>query len=421
MSSPKQPVSNARKKSMKIYYDSKKRVINKNRLLNRIRSGKQKGIQRAKFALYDWTEDESDFLEPLINEKVTRNATTVEAESTVPRVAVEQTVFNIDQFEAALLADTKTSTTGSKAQWRTVYRIYKRLFEFSDSNFTDFLKFEDGEIAEILTTAYPNPKTRIKQFQFIPKLYNMMKEPFQKFLTEARYKIWDRKQNDVGQLVKASTKERKETTGIDYVPEFIGMFKKEMELRKKSPGSVQHALSVLYTIGVYKDLSKLHEPTFIPRLDYDEVTLVDDDSEIDTTKKKNFFNMKTARLVMGDLKTDRFYTYDFILNATSQKYLNLYLTKTKKKNGDKLFNLSSTKMSKDLKTAIGIGNREFRKAFQNIYQKVFKIAIEKLSTPMGHDVDTAQNTYMDSYVYTEPERNRALNSIKTQISLNASA
>ena len=77
-------------------------------------------------------------------------------------------------------------------------------------------------------------------------------------------------------------------------------------------------------------------------------------------------------------------------------------------------------MSSDVKKAIGIGNREFRKAFQNIYQKVFKTAIEKMSTPMAHDVDTAQNTYIDSYVYTEADRKIALNSIKAQIALNSS-
>jgi len=131
--------------------------------------------------------------------------------------------------------------------------------------------------------------------------------------------------------------------------------------------------------------------------------------------------MKTGRLVMNDLKTDRFYVYDYTLNNTAKRYINTYLAKTKKKVGDKIFTLSSTKMSSDVKKAIGIGNREFRKAFQNIYQKVFKIAIEKMSNPMAHDVDTAQNTYMDSYVYTEPERIRALSAIKTQISLNASA
>jgi hypothetical protein len=405
---------------MKVYYDINKKAINANRLLNRIKSGKQKGLQRAKFEAYEWTQEESDFLEPLINEKVIKTTT---KGTVAPRVVEsESKVFNIAQFESALLADKKTARTGSKAQWRTVYRIYKRLFGFEDSNFTDFLKkFEDDEIAEILTIAYGNVKTRVKQFQFIPKLYNIMGAGFQNFLTEARYKVWDRKQNEVGQLVKASTKTRKDTTGIDYVPPFIQMFKNELELRAKSPGTVQHALAVMYTIGVYKNLSKINEPTFIPRLDYDDVTLVDDDSEIDTTKKKNFYNMSKGRLVMGDLKTDRFYVYDYIINPIAQTYLNMYLTKTKKKVGDKIFTLSSNKMSSDVKKAIGIGNREYRRSFQNVYQKVLNVAIEKMSAPMAHDVTTANNIYMDSYVYTEAERNRALSAIKAQIALNASA
>jgi hypothetical protein len=71
------------------------------------------------------------------------------------------------------------------------------------------------------------------------------------------------------------------------------MFKNELELRSraKSLGTVQHALAVMYTIGVYKDLSKLNEPTFIPRLDYDDVRLVDGDSQIDSTAKHKYYNM----------------------------------------------------------------------------------------------------------------------------------
>ena len=84
-----------------------------------------------------------------------------------------------------------------------------------------------------------------------------------------------------------------------------------------------------------------------------------------------------------------------------------------------MFKLSSNKMSSDVKKAIGIGNREYRRAFQNIYDKIFKVAIEKMSAPFAHDLDTAQNTYMDSYVYTEAERKRALSAIKGQIGLNA--
>jgi hypothetical protein len=76
MSSPKKIVSDARKVTMKTYYDAKKQQINKNRLLNRIKSGKQKGIQRAKLELYDWTDEEYAFLEPLVNEKVVKKTTT---------------------------------------------------------------------------------------------------------------------------------------------------------------------------------------------------------------------------------------------------------------------------------------------------------------------------------------------------------
>jgi hypothetical protein len=294
------------------------------------------------------------------------------------------------------------------------------LFDFGDDNFTDFLNvFTDDEIAEILTTAYPNVKTRIKQFQFIPKLRNIMGEPFRKFLTDARYQSWDRKQNNVSQLVKSSNNTRKEETGIDHVPAFVNMFKNELHLRTISPGTVQHALAVVYTIGVYKDLSKLEEPTFIPRLDYDEVRLVDDDSQIDSTKKAKWYNLKTGRLLINDLKTDRFYTYDYKLNDTAKRQIDIYLTKTKKKAGDKLFNLSSKKLPEAVKQAIGVGNREYRKAWQNVYHKVFKVKIEQMSNPMGHDVDTAINTYMDSYIYTASDRTNALNAVRTQVALNS--
>jgi hypothetical protein len=418
-------VSDARKASMKMYYDSKKQQINKNRLLSRIKSGKQRGLQRAKLELYEWTDEEYAFLEPLVNETVVKKTTTTKPRAVVTQQEeeesdTEQVVFTKNQFESALLADSKTVTAGSKDQWRIVYRNYKRLFDFGDDNFTDFLNvFTDDEIAEILTTAYPNVKTRIKQFQFIPKLRNIMGDPSQKFLTDARYKIWDRLQNNVSQEVKSSNNTRKEQTGIDHVPTFINMFKNELELRAKSPGTVQHALAVMYTIGVYKDLSKLNEPTFIPRLDYDDVRLVDDDSQINTTTKAKWYNMKTGRLLINDLKTDRFYTYDYKLNDTAKRYIDMYLLKTKKKPGDNLFNLSSKKLPEAVKKAIGVGNREYRKAFQNVYHKVFKVKIEQMSDPMGHDVDTGINTYMDTYTYTNPERMNARNAIETQVALNS--
>jgi len=389
---------------MRVYYNANKQEINRNRLLDRITSGKQKGLQRAKLEMYDWSEAERTFLEPLVNDKIIRAKPKTKV--------VEQTVFSKDEFESALMADPKTAD-GSKKQWVVVYNNFKRLFDSNDNDFTDFLNvFEDDEIEDILRTAYPNPKTLIKQMQFIPKLFNILGEPFKRFLTEARYKIFDRKQNEVSQEVKAGNSTQKEEIGIDYVPAFVNMFKQELELRANSPGTVQHALAVLYTIGVYKDLSKLDDLTFVPRLDFDDVRLVDNDSQIDSTAKAKWYNMNSGRLVINDLKTDRFYTYDHILNDTAKRQLDLYLTKTKKKPGDKLFNLSSKKMPAAVKQAIGVGNREYRKAWQNVYHKVFKVKIEQMSNPMGHDVNTALSTYLDSYTYTESERTNALNAIQ---------
>jgi hypothetical protein len=135
----KKPVSDARKTSMKTYYDAKKQQINKNRLLSRIKSGKQKGLQRAKLEMYDWSVEEYAFLEDLVNEKVVKKTTTTKPRAVVTQQEeeesdTEQTVFTKDQFESALLADTKTVTAGSKDQWRIVYRNFKRLFDFGRAN-----------------------------------------------------------------------------------------------------------------------------------------------------------------------------------------------------------------------------------------------------------------------------------------------
>jgi hypothetical protein len=49
---------------------------------------------------------------------------------------------------------------------------------------------------------------------------------------------------------------------------------------------------------------------------------------------------------------------------------------------------------------LGIGNRIYRKAFQNIYSKIFKIPLGQMSQVMAHDVGTATASYLDKYEYT---------------------
>ena len=404
----------ARRQSMKVYYDKKASDINRNRLLQRIESGKQNGIQRSVLSKYDWSPEERALLEPLVNEKVVRQRKTKQPAAGSTFATVK---FTKDDFEAAIIADPRTTTTASKNQWRIVFNNFKRMFDTIDDAFTDFLLKTDDQIFETLKNAYPNPTTLIKQAQFVNKLYNIMGNHFQTVLTEARYDVWNKLQKNVADSVTVYKNSRKEdtSTNTDYAPMFVDMFKKELELRKK-PGTVQHALSMLYTVGVYEDLSKINQPTFVPRIDYDDVFIVDNDAQM-TNAKGKYYNLNSGRLVINELKTQGTYTYDYRLNPIAKKYLNEYIVKLKKKPGDPLF--VKSKLTENVKKALGgVGNREYRKCFQNIYHKVIKVPLESMSAPMAHDASTALESYIDGYKYTETERKAALKNIKEQLELN---
>jgi hypothetical protein len=317
------------------------------------------------------------------------------------------------------MADEKAIKPKSKKQWESQYNLFQRLFAFEDDNFTEFLdNFTDDHIAEILDTAYPNPSTRIKSYNFIPKLYNMMGERFQSFLTKARYDIWNKMSHTVGDINKAKNDRKKNSTGTNFIPMILETWKNELKLRKTALGSAQHALAVLYTLGIYEDLKKLDKPTIIARLYYGEFTLVDEDSLINKGLKQNFYNIKTGRMVLRELKTDQFYTYDFFLNPVAKHFIDIYISQNNKKAGDKFFNKS--KMSEGVNAAILIGSREYRRGYQSIFGKIFKVPIEDLSDVFAHDVNTAlSGSYTDSYVYTEAERKKALTAFKKQVAQNA--
>jgi hypothetical protein len=76
---------------------------------------------------------------------------------------------------------------------------------------------------------------------------------------------------------------------------------------------------------------------------------------------------------------------------------------------------NSTKMN----FILGIGNKPYRKAFQNIYSKIFKKPLGEISQVMAHDVGTASASYLDKFKYTEEQRKKALEEINAQLQLNA--
>ena len=71
----KKVLSEKRKQQMRDYYLERKSIINKNKILNRINNGTQKGIQRKTIEKYanEFTAAEKDTLEGKINQKVVKS------------------------------------------------------------------------------------------------------------------------------------------------------------------------------------------------------------------------------------------------------------------------------------------------------------------------------------------------------------
>jgi hypothetical protein len=75
--------------------------------------------------------------------------------------------------------------------------------------------------------------------------------------------------------------------------------------------------------------------------------------------------------------------------------------------------------AKKMNDILGIGNKPYRKAFQNIYQKKFKKPLGEMSQVLGHDVGTATASYLDKFKYTLEEQKKALEEINPQLQKNA--
>ena len=67
----KKVLSEKRKQQMRDYYEARKALINKNKILNRINKGTQQGVQRKSIEKYvnEFTAAELEELEAKVNEK----------------------------------------------------------------------------------------------------------------------------------------------------------------------------------------------------------------------------------------------------------------------------------------------------------------------------------------------------------------
>jgi hypothetical protein len=235
--------------------------------------------------------------------------------------------------------------------------------------------------------------------------------------SENRYTIWDIKQRELNDMIQAKKiTKRYSNAGVDYVPSYIRMFENELYLRKHQPGSFEHVFAIMYTTAVFNNDALTGTPVYVPRLDFYDVHIMESDEKEAINPLNNYYIMNSGRLVMNNLKTGDRYKHDHVLNTLSQKYIRLSLRMYPR---TKLFPQPRDMLYKMTKKVLGIGNKEYRKAFQNIYEKVFQIPIQDMSKPLGHDVLNAQISYLDNYKYTDDEVKIYRIMIEKQVMFNA--
>ena len=146
---------------------------------------------------------------------------------------------------------------------------------------------------------------------------------------------------------------------IEYVGYSILNGSNFVTLRKENPGSLDHVAAILYGIGVFED-DNLKKPLYVPRLDFSNVKIVDDEKDA-KGKTKNYYVKSSGRLIMVIAKTAKRYNYNHIMNNVARKYINMSIEKHPRDQLSPIGN-NATKMS----DILGIGNKPYRKMFQNI-------------------------------------------------------
>jgi hypothetical protein len=101
----------------------------------------------------------------------------------------------------------------------------------------------------------------------------------------------------------------------------------------------------------------------VPRLDFNDVNIVDEEKDA-KAKTKNYYVKGSGKLIMRIGKTDKRYNYSHIMNNVAKKYIDISIEKHPR---DKLSPIGNN--SSKMQEILGIGNKAYRKAFQNIYQK----------------------------------------------------
>ena len=429
------PVSDARKASMKKYnltitFESKQQYA-MTRLFVRLKSGKQKVIQKNTLTKFPWTEAEKTYLKNFLP---TGGGMRTRQRIIEPEPEPEPTF----DYEKDLHCDSVRDYLGSRHLYVKPNRfgakdsISDHTKTMDKSNVNVLCRvYQTEDFREILNdtpenfnrkmTEYIIPEgfknagksyeaaTRKKKMAIIftllneyPPAINYVKEKhdFKDYYTKLGVFSDELKTQE-----QADTIERIEdnpTTMSEILTNVKELFKLEDTLKKKASktkaDNLHHLLILLYTYGMFNKTIKPENISFISRLSIDKIKLINDEKQVFRGNGK-FYNTKTGRLYLSGRDTSKTgYTYNYIvpkyvrdqIEASIQKFprdylLDTYTSSTVGRNFTKMLNKYASMIN--VKT-----NTDYRHLLETVY-RVLKIDEVKLSKSIGHAPLTGKGIY----------------------------
>jgi hypothetical protein len=312
---------------------------------------------------HQWGKADLGFLKPKVMERT--------IDSNRAHQTFENTTLSQTQLVASIFKD-PTIVASTKQSWKTAANSLRTAFGVSDENFTHIFRLTDQQIIDKLIAVWPVASTRLKKIQLILKIYGMDPD-FKVMLGTTRYRFWD-KQGKSGDAQQQSAKrDKREENRIDYHQQFLKMFQLERRWRGTEPGSDRHMISLLYTLGAYSsnDLDP-KSLTRVSRVDFTNVHLIETDAQASTARDS--YNFMSGRLILQPTKTRDNYDYNYVLPDIVRKYIKLNVEKrTIGAARLKLFKMNKAQLIKLADGALGLGNRVYRKMWQNLVDKIFGV------------------------------------------------
>jgi hypothetical protein len=331
----------------------------------------------------------------------------------------ENTTLSQTQLVASIFKD-PTIVASTKQSWKTAANSVRTAFGVTDENFTHIFRLTDQQILDKLVAVWPVASTRLKKIQLILKIYGMDAD-FKVMLGPTRYRFWD-KQGKTGDAEQQSAKrDKREENKVDYHQQFLKMFQLERKWRETEPGSDRHVMSLLYTLGAYSS-NDLNPKTLtrVSRVDFINVHLINNDAQASTGK--DTYNWINGTLILVPTKTRYNYDYNYVLPGIVQKYIKMNVDRRPVGAArQKLFiNMNKAQIIKLADGALGLGNRIYRKMWQNLVDKIFGVpSLADMSAVLAHSVVAAESSYLNNYAYSPSEKIKVLEELKAQLAASA--